>query len=133
MDAAVTLTTWPIRLLSAALGVALLAAMLGPFQDIEGRMPVSDVAAHAIAFAIITATCLIHLPRTGRLTAIAISMTIGLLVELIQHFTGRGAELHDVVADLAGTMAVATLWWRRPWLAARPSPPEQDQVLSVDP
>ena len=83
----------------------------------EGRW-VSDLsnAAHGPAFALVTLVvfALLRHSSAPRISifgeysaAILISILLGGLIELLQHFTGRDAELIDLRTDTLGTLAVA--------------------------
>lgn len=93
--------------------LALIALMLGPFQGLERRVGLTDVLAHAVGFAIITAAILLNLPRLGRLPAAGLSLALGGGIELLQAGLGRSASLPDLAADLVGIALVAVLWPRR--------------------
>jgi VanZ family protein len=106
-------------LLRAALtlgALALIALMLGPFQGLERRVGLSDVAAHAAGFAIITAALLLNLPRLGRLPAAGLALALGAAIEALQAGLGRSASLTDLTADLVGIALVALLWPGRRWM-----------------
>lgn len=95
----------------ATLGaLALIALMLGPFQGLEQRVGMTDVLAHAVGFAIITAAILLNLPRLGRLPAAGLALAVGLGIEMLQAQLGRSASLSDLGADLVGIALVAALW-----------------------
>jgi len=95
----------------ATLGaLALVALMLGPFQGLEQRVGMTDVLAHAVGFAIITAAILLNLPQLGRLPAAGLALALGIAVELLQAQLGRSASLSDLAADLVGIALVAALW-----------------------
>lgn len=95
----------------ATLGaLALIGLMLGPFQGLERRVGMTDVLAHAVGFAIITAAILLNLPRLGRLPAAGLALALGLGIELLQAQLGRSASLSDLAADLVGIALVAALW-----------------------
>jgi len=73
-------------------------------------------AAHGPAFALVTLVvfALLRHPSAPKLSifgeysaAILISILLGALVELLQHFTGRDAALIDLWTDTLGTLAVA--------------------------
>ena len=83
----------------------------------EGRW-VSDLsnAAHGPAFALVTLVvfALLRHSSAPRISifgeysaAILIAILLGGLIELLQHFTGRDAELIDLRTDTFGTLAVA--------------------------
>lgn len=90
--------------------VMLIALMLGPFQGLEQRVGMTDVLAHAVGFAIITAAILLNLPRLGRLSAAGLALALGLAIEMLQAQLGRSASLSDLGADLVGIALVAALW-----------------------
>lgn len=104
---------WGLALVRAgatAGAVMLIALMLGPFQGLERRVGMTDVLAHAVGFAIITAAILLNLPRLGRLPAAGLALALGITVELLQAQLGRSASLSDLAADLVGIALVAALW-----------------------
>jgi hypothetical protein len=83
----------------------------------DGRW-VSDVsnAAHGPAFAVVTLVIFVllrHWPArrmslVGEYSAaILVSVLLGALVEVLQHFTGRDASLADLGTDFLGTVAAA--------------------------
>lgn len=90
--------------------LALIGLMLGPFQGLEQRVGLTDVAAHAVGFGVITAALLLNLPRLGRLPAAALALGLGGGIELLQAMSGRSASLTDLAADLVGIALVAALW-----------------------
>lgn len=95
----------------ATLGaLALIGLMLGPFQGLEQRVGLTDVAAHAVGFGVITAALLLNLPRLGRLPAAGLALGLGGGIELLQARLGRSASLSDLAADLVGIALVAALW-----------------------
>jgi hypothetical protein len=88
-----------------AVGLAIL--MLGPFQGLEQLFGLSDKEAHALAFYAVTNALFIVAPRTRRHDLAILAAAIGLIMELLQHFTGRDMSLGDFVADVIGiTVAV---------------------------
>lgn len=90
--------------------LALIALMLGPFQGLERRVGMTDVLAHAVGFAIITAAILLNLPRLGRLPAAGLALGLGVAIEGLQAMLGRSASLPDLLADLVGIVVIAVLW-----------------------
>lgn len=95
----------------ATLGaLALIGLMLGPFQGLERRVGMTDVLAHAVGFAIMTAATLLNLPRLGRLTAAGLVLGLGVAIEGLQAMLGRSGSLPDLLADLVGIVVVAVLW-----------------------
>lgn len=109
-------TRWRGRVLAlvragATLGaLALIGLMLGPFQGLEQRVGLTDVAAHAVGFGVITAALLLNLPRLGRLPSAGLALALGGGIELLQAMSGRSASLTDLAADLVGIALVAALW-----------------------
>lgn len=89
--------------------------MLGPFQKLAEVLPVSDIVAHTVAFSVIMTALLLNFRKPGRLSLGCLALLVGLGVEGIQHLTGRGAQTHDVLADLMGIAVVLCAWTRRPW------------------
>lgn len=90
--------------------LALIALMLGPFQGLERRVGMTDVLAHAVGFAIITAAILLNLPRLGRLPAAGLALALGIAIEGLQAMLGRSASLADLLADLVGIVVIAVRW-----------------------
>lgn len=99
-----------LRAAATAGALALIALMLGPFQGLEQRVGLTDVAAHAVGFGVITAALLLNLPRLGRLPAAGLALGLGGGIELLQAILGRSASLTDLAADLVGIALVAALW-----------------------
>ena len=98
-------------------GLAVLAVVLFGRLPGEGRW-VSDLsnAAHGPAFALVTLVvfALLRHSSARKLSifgeysvAILISILLGALIELLQHFTGRDATLIDLWTDTLGALAVA--------------------------
>ena len=114
-------TTLPARTIGlAGAAVAALLAMLLVRVPGQGQW-LADVgnAAHGPAFMIVTLAVLSLLAARSRQTlplsveyllAIAAAMLLGALVELVQHFTGRDAELSDLWRDALGSVAGAGLF-----------------------
>ncbi len=94
------------------LGVVLFGRLPG-----EGRWVIDlSNAAHGPAFALVTLAvfALLRHPSAPKLSifgeysvAILISILLGVLIELLQHFVGRDAALFDLWTDTLGTLAVA--------------------------
>lgn len=101
------------RLASAIAGVVLLILMLGPREWIEPLMPVSDGAAHAIAFFLVSVALLACFPRASRLEAAASALAFGVLMELVQALVGRGAQIDDLIANALGILIATIVWFRR--------------------
>ena len=94
----------------------LLFVMVGPFQGAEKSVGVSDGVAHAMAFAFITGTLLLNLPKASRLQVALMAVALGIGVEFAQGLSGRDADWHDVVADAVGILAMTAAWFpRRLW------------------
>jgi hypothetical protein len=121
-------------LMVAALVVGILA-LLSPLLFI--RIPsasewtrVSLNASHGPIFAVVAMLVAALLARTRRSaranawpdwplygTALAISVTVGALIEFLQGFSGRPPSLFDVMTDMAGAVAGLSAWT----LATRPA------------
>ncbi|RUO40120.1 hypothetical protein CWE15_08220 [Aliidiomarina taiwanensis] len=71
----------------------------------------ADKVAHFTVFFVLTLT--MHLAFRPRVwTGLLLMLGYGVLVEVIQHqVPGRGAELLDVVADMAGATMFYAFWW----------------------
>lgn len=102
-----------VRTTVAVAAVVMLIAMLGPFQSLEGGIGISDKLAHALAFMVISAAMLIHMPRAPRFLILLFALVLGIAIEIIQGATGRDADALDVLADMAGAVACQLLWWKR--------------------
>ena len=83
-------------------------------------VPVSDVTAHAIAYAVLGAAMLravtgadsLRITGGGVLLAVALTVAYGVTDELHQSFVpGRTPELRDLAADALGAAAGAALGW----------------------
>ncbi|MBK7904864.1 MAG: VanZ family protein [Proteobacteria bacterium] len=117
MPAAPNLLTHGRAAALGAGGLAVLAVVLFGRLPGQGRWA-SDLsnAAHGPAFALVTLVvfALLRRPSAQKLSifgeysiAILLSILLGALIEVLQHFTGRDAALIDLWTDTIGTMAVA--------------------------
>jgi len=98
------------RFATIAVALCLAALMIGPFQDLEDEVGVSDKLAHAAAFALIAATLFLNWRAGSRIQITAVALVIGVSVEAIQGATGRDMETSDIVADLAGIILTTVCW-----------------------
>ena len=100
-----------------ALGLAVLGVVLFGRLPGQGRWVIDlSNAAHGPAFALVTLVvfALLRHPSAPKLSilgeysaAILISILLGAVVELLQYFTGRDAELGDLWRDALGAVAAA--------------------------
>ena len=92
-------------------GIALLIVlMVGPFQGAERGLGLTDKAAHAVAFGMITGAIFLNWLRASKVQVAGLALSIGIAVELVQALSGRDAELGDVLWDAVGIAVVAGLW-----------------------
>lgn len=100
-----------VRLFLAAGSAVLAVLMLGPFQELENAIPVSDKVLHGAAFYILASMLFIALPRNRRLDIAFGLLAIAGSSELLQGLAGRDADVMDFLADGVGIyMAVAPIW-----------------------
>jgi len=66
-------------------------------------------AAHWIHFGITCLLAYLALARRSPLPALAVTMAVGLLVELEQAFTSRGGKVADLLPDLLGALCAVGL------------------------
>jgi hypothetical protein len=92
-------------LLLSGSGAALLL-MLGPFQGAEAMFGLSDKAAHALAFALLTALAFISYPNLRRADMAVSAIILAGGVELAQLLTGRDGSLADWAAGIGGVAAI---------------------------
>lgn len=90
------------------IGVVVLAVLvLGPFQGLEERIGLSDKSAHVIAFYLLGVSALAIAPKWRRTDLMLALLGGGVLVEVLQGFTGRSMSLGDLGADALGLAAAA--------------------------
>lgn len=87
----------------------LFLAMLGPFQGAEQAVGLSDTAAHAIGFFIVTACLTVLAPRLGLWRTTLLAIALGAGVEVLQGLTGRSANPIDLLADIVGVIVASGL------------------------
>lgn len=78
---------------------------LGPFQGLERRLGLSDAAAHAIAFYVLSLVLFAAAPRSRRSDLALCAFGVGILIEALQALVGRSLSLSDLAADGAGVLA----------------------------
>lgn len=97
-----------VRRLVARVGLAawvavLMWASLAPAQNIPGGASVSDKLLHFVAYLVLGALCVFALPRVRPLVILAGVTAFGLLMEVLQLFTGyRAFEWTDLLSDFVG-------------------------------
>ena len=103
-----------LRIVGAAVMIALLALMLGPAQEAESTGLIWDKAAHFVAFGLILWSLGVLFRRVPRLWAAVLAVAIGGTVEIIQGFVGRDPSWGDFLADILGVAAALAAWvvWR---------------------
>ncbi|MFP1130227.1 VanZ family protein [Asticcacaulis sp. W401b] len=75
---------------------------LGPFQGAESQFGLSDKEAHLLAFFCLTLLLQAALPSSRRILIIVSLLGFGALIEVVQFFTGRSANVFDFTADAVG-------------------------------
>jgi VanZ family protein len=96
------------RILFACFALVLTGALLGPFQGAEKYIGLSDIAAHVLAFYVLTIALLSVAPRSRREDLALIIVAFAIATEVLQGLTGRSMSLGDFAADMGGLIA-ATL------------------------
>lgn len=94
------------RALLLMLGAACGVFALGPFQALEYELVPWDKAAHFIAFYLTTCLLFLSFPRRRRLDLAFLATLAGAGLEIAQMFSGRDAELGDILANGCGAFAV---------------------------
>ncbi len=77
------------------------------FQGLEAVFGLNDKAAHALAFYGLSLSLFAVAPRSRRQDLCLLAVAAALLIEVLQHFTGRSMSIGDF---LAGTGGVAAAW-----------------------
>ena len=109
------------RLICAGWIAALVYGSLAPVDDVQGAYVFGDFVLHAFGYAALTVLVVLS-PRHPRIwVAVGAAVALGLVLEILQSFTGdRSATVIDVVANATGAaIGGAFCWWRRR-LAAQP-------------
>ena len=93
------------RLAAVAAGLVVGWFAFRPAMEVEGGLP-WDKANHALAFLVLTVLTGLGWPRLSRIWLMALMVSAGVAVELIQGFEmiGRDADVMDVVADGVGIL-----------------------------
>ena len=104
-----------LRLTAVAILLVSLTLMIGPFGGAEAASGVWDKGAHFVVFGLILWSFGVLLRRLPRLTAAALAILLGGLVEIVQGLVGRDASWGDLLADGLGVGVALLLWaiWRR--------------------
>lgn len=82
--------------------LALTVALLGPFQGAEKHLGLSDVAAHVLAFYVLSVAGLTVAPHARREDMARLVIVFAIATEVIQGVTGRSMSLADFAADMGG-------------------------------
>jgi VanZ family protein len=103
-----------LRIAAATVLAVLIALMVGPFGELEGRTGIWDKGAHFVAFGVILLCLGALFSRIPRLALAIGAVGVGGLVEVVQGLTGRDASLGDLLADALGAAVVFLIWagWR---------------------
>ncbi|MGH8492657.1 MAG: VanZ family protein [Moraxellaceae bacterium] len=91
---------WPLRAAFLICLCAVLYLSLDPAPLVKGMD--YDKANHVLAFFALGVLLRLAWPRFRVVWAIAALLVLGVLIELVQHFTGRDAAFADVLADILG-------------------------------
>lgn len=94
-----------LRICALCSAVGLTILFLGPFTYLAGVFHVTDTQAHAMAFFGVTLGLFAIAPRWRRTDLALAALAFGVLIELVQPFTGRGLSLSDLMADAVGILA----------------------------
>ena len=87
----------------AAWVVVLMWTSLAPAEYVPGAASVSDKVLHLVAYLVLGALCVFALPRVRPLVILAGITAFGLLMEVLQYFTGyRAFEWTDLLSDVIG-------------------------------
>lgn len=109
------------RLICACLIAALVYGSLAPVDDVQGAYVFGDFVLHAFGYAALTVLVVLSQRHPRIWVAVGAAVALGLVLEILQSFTGdRSASVIDVVANATGAaIGGAFCWWRRR-LAAQP-------------
>lgn len=110
-----------VRLVSACWIAALVYGSLAPADDVQGAYVFGDFVLHAFGYAALTVLLVLSQRHPRIWVAGGAAVALGLVLEILQSFTGeRSASAIDVVANATGAaIGGALCWWRRR-LAAQP-------------
>jgi hypothetical protein len=111
-------------ILTLLLAAGLALATLMPLPPGAGSLPGSDKAHHVIGFALLALPMATVYPR-AMLWLAPVLAAYGGAIELVQPMVGRGRELADWLADLAGVGlgTLAGMGLGRAWRRGRENPP----------
>jgi VanZ family protein len=99
------------RLLQTVFWLALAATLYFTLEKVDVGVSASDKTQHALTFGALTLLAATAYPHT-RLWILAIALTgFGGLIEIVQPYFGRGRELLDWVADMAGIAGGLLIVW----------------------
>jgi hypothetical protein len=94
-----------VRLVLIGLAATLVTFLLDPaLQGSESALGLSDTAAHAVAFYLVTLGAYIALPNVRRTDAAGAVLVFAAATELLQGLTGRSMSLGDLGANAAGIL-----------------------------
>lgn len=99
-----------LRLAAAALLIALVALMVGPFGALEAKTHIWDKAGHFVAFGVILLCLGLLFRRLPRIALVIGAVVVGAAVEIVQGLTGRDASWGDLLADALGASLVFLIW-----------------------
>jgi VanZ family protein len=103
------------RVISAGWIAALVFGSLAPADDVQGAYVFGDFVLHAFGYAALTVLLVLSQRHPRIWVAGGAAVALGLVLEILQSFTGdRSASAIDVVANATGAaVAGAFCWWRR--------------------
>ena len=110
------------RLIGAGWIAVLVYGSLAPVDDVQGAYVLGDFVLHAFGYAALTVLVVFSQRHPGVWVAVGAAVALGLVLEILQSFTGdRSASVIDAVANATGAaIGGALCWWRR-HLAAQPA------------
>jgi len=97
---------------AATLWVAVLAwGSLAPEESVRGAFTFGDVLAHIAGYLGLTLLLLASQRRPRLLVTAGLSVTIGVLMEVLQLFTSdRSGSLLDIATNAAGVVIAVVIW-----------------------
>ena len=120
--------TWLIRLSLGIMAICVAILVFGPFQGLETQIGLNDKEAHIAAFYALCTLGMIAAPRIRRTDIGLVLLCVGALIEVVQAFTGRSADLGDWLCDALGISLALIPTFLEQWRAiARKDAPIDDR------